>query len=94
MQANVYDIIESPIITEKAVRNSAEFDQYCFKVSKRANKIDVKRAIETIYNVEVKSVNIINVKGKMKRVRYKLGRTASWKKAIVRLKSGQKIDFA
>ncbi|MBN1493098.1 MAG: 50S ribosomal protein L23 [Candidatus Omnitrophica bacterium] len=94
MQAYAYDIIESPIITEKAVRHSAESNQYSFKVNKRANKTDVKRAIETIYGVEVISVKIMNVRGKIKRVRYQLGRTASWKKAIVRLKAGQKIDFA
>ncbi len=93
MQTNAYDVIESPIITEKAVRNSSSFDQYSFKVKKQANKIDVKRAVEAIYNVNVLSVKIINVRGKMKRVRYQLGRTAAWKKAIVRIKAGQKIEF-
>jgi large subunit ribosomal protein L23 len=93
MQANAFDVIESPIITEKAMKNSAAFNQYSFKVNRQANKIDVKRAVETIYNVNVISVKISNVRGKMKRVRYQLGRTAAWKKAIVRLKSGQKIEF-
>lgn len=93
MQLNVYDIIKSPIITEKAMREKEEHDQYCFEVDRRANKNDVQRAVESIYGVDVVAVQIMNIKGKLKRVRYKIGRTAAKKKAIVRIKSGQKIDF-
>ena len=86
-----HDIIKNMIRTEKG-SNLLMQNKYVFKVDKRANKIEVKSAIESIYQVAVDSVNIMNVKGKKRRVRYRQGMTASWKKAIVTLKPENKIE--
>jgi large subunit ribosomal protein L23 len=69
-------------------------NKYLFWVDKAANKIQVKRAVETIYKVNVTDVNTIRVKGKPKRIRQQLGHTPSWKKAIVTLKQGDAIEIA
>lgn len=86
-----YDIIQTLIRTEKGTRLEAE-RKYIFQVSVSANKIEIKRAIEQIYKVKVKEVNIIIVPGKKKRVRRDLGYTSNWKKAIVTLQEGQTIN--
>ena len=86
-----HDIIKNMIRTEKG-SNMLTQNKYVFKVDKRANKIEVKSAVESIYQVAVHSVNIMNVKGKKRRVRYRQGMTASWKKAIVTLKPENKIE--
>lgn len=76
------DIIIKPIITEKSnVEMQAE--KYTFEVNKKATKVDVKRAVEKLFNVKVLKVNTINVSGKEKRVGRNIGKTADWKKAIV-----------
>ena len=69
-------------------------NKYIFRVANDANKIQIKQAVEDIYNVTVIKVNTINMGGKWKRVRYKEGKTPDWKKAIVTLKQGDKIDIA
>ncbi len=86
------EIIIHPIITEKSTELQ-EKGRYAFKVNKRANKNDVMRAVKEIFGVEPVACNVMNVRGKQKRVRYKLGYTPSWKKAIVRLKEGEKIEL-
>ena len=86
------DIIIHPIITEKSTALQ-EDGKYCFKVDPRANKKEIMQQVKEIFNVDPVSCNIINVSGKKKRERYKLGYTSSWKKAIVTLKTGQKIEF-
>jgi len=87
----IYEVIKSPLITEKATK-LAKFNQYVFWVDKRANKIEIKKAIEEIYNVKVEKVRTINMKGKTKRIRWgQEGKTSSWKKAIVTLKEGYQI---
>lgn len=88
-----YSIIQEPLITEKATNLSANENKYFFRVDPKANKIEIKDAVEKIFNVKVSSVNTLNVLGKMKRVRYRQGRTSNWKKAIVTLVKGQKIDY-
>jgi len=90
---NVYDILRNPIITEKGAILQAEQNKYIFKVAKDANKIEIKHAIEKIYEVKVTKVNLMNVRGKLKRVRRDYGKTAAWKKAIVTLKAGNTIDL-
>lgn len=88
----LYSVIKAPLITEKvAMLNPLR--KYMFLVDKRANKIDIKRAVEKVYNVKVSDVNCMIVKGKTKRVRWQAGKTASWKKAIVTLKEGSEIKF-
>ncbi len=77
--------------TEKG-SNMLVNNKYLFRVAKDANKIEVKKAIEELYKVKVDSVNMMNVPGKRKRVRYKEGMTSTWKKAIVTLKPESKIE--
>ena len=76
------DIIIKPIITEKS-NVEMQAGKYTFEVNKKATKVDVKRAVEKLFNVKVLKVNTINVSGKEKRVGRNIGKTADWKKAIV-----------
>ena len=91
---NAHDIIISPIITEKSVDGMDEL-KYTFRVDKRANKTDIKNAIEEIFDgVKVKKVNTMNVSGKVRRRGLQLGKTPDWKKAIVTLTDDSKeIEF-
>ena len=69
-------------------------NKYIFRVAEGANKIQIKQAVEEIYNVRVTKVNTVKTRGKWKRLRYQEGKTPDWKKAIVTLKEGDKIDIA
>ncbi|MDP8265507.1 MAG: 50S ribosomal protein L23 [Candidatus Aceula meridiana] len=89
--ATSYDIVRTLIRTEKGTFLEAE-RKYLFEVAKTATKVDILRAIEDIYKVKVQSVNTLVVPGKKKRVRQALGHTPDWKKAVVTLKEGQKIE--
>ena len=86
-----HDVIMNMIRTEKGTDLLVQ-NKYLFRVAKNANKIDVKKAVEVIYNVKVGAVNMLNVKGKKRRVRLHQGMTASWKKAIVTLKPESRIE--
>lgn len=86
-----YDVLKALVRTEKASSLEGE-GKYMFRVSDGASKIDIKRAVEEIYKVKVQDVNTASVRGKLKRVRFKTGYTSGWKKAIVTLKEGQKIE--
>ena len=86
---SVYDIIIRHIITEKSME-SVEMKKYVFEVAKDATKVDVRKAIEKIFGVKVMSVNTINVTGKEKRMGVHVGKTASFKKAVVRLTADSK----
>jgi large subunit ribosomal protein L23 len=87
------DIIVKPIITEKSMEDMAE-NKYTFAVDKKANKSEVKKAIETIFDVKVEKVNTMNILGKIKRQGMNSGRRPSWKKAIVKLTDdSKKIEF-
>ncbi len=86
-----HDVIKHMIRTEKGA-NLLVQNKYFFKVDKRANKIEVKKAVEDLYNVKVDGVHMMNIKGKKKRVRYHEGVTSSWKKAIVTLKPDNRIE--
>ncbi|MDQ7823182.1 MAG: 50S ribosomal protein L23 [Candidatus Eremiobacteraeota bacterium] len=88
----VRDIIKKPIITEKSMEGAA-INKYTFKVEKTANKVEIRKAIEKIFNVKVISVNTLNVTGKVRRRGKYEGRTSDWKKAIVTLKEGDKIEI-
>ena len=88
-----YDMLRAILRTEKGSRQEGE-RKYFFRVASRANKIEVKQAVEEIYKVKVDNVHTITMKGKLKRVRREAGRTSDWKKAIVTLKEGQKIEVA
>ena len=88
-----YSSIISPLRTEKGTK-LLTFNKYLFYVNKKANKIEIKQAIEEIYKVKVKKVNTVMARGKKKRVRFAEGKTPDWKKAIVTLVQGEKIDIA
>lgn len=88
---SAYDVIKNMIRTEKGTVLLTQ-NKYIFKIDKRANKVEVKKAIEDIYKVKVGAVHIINVRGKKKRVRFHEGKTPSWKKAIVTLEPNNKIE--
>ena len=88
-----YDIILTPVISEQSMDVAAD-KKYTFKVATDANKTQVKLAIEEIFGVEVAKVNIMNYDGKVKRMGRNVGRTASYKKAVVTLTNGSKeIEF-
>ena len=90
--SNYRDIIKAPIITEKS-STLAQNNTYVFSVDVRANKTQIKDAIEKIFNVKVENVNTINVKPKKKRVGRYVGKTNKVKKAIVKLKEGSSIEL-
>ena len=88
-----YDIIIKPLITEESMDAMAE-KKYTFKVDKRANKSEIKKAVEKIFGVKVKKVNTMNMTGKQKRMGVNVGRRPNWKKAIVTLTEDSKeIEF-
>ncbi len=88
---NAHDIVKGMIRTEKGSRMQP-MNKYIFWVDSRSNKIEIKKAIEDIYKVKADAVNTVSMRGKLKRVRYAIGKTSDWKKAIVTLKDGSKID--
>lgn len=92
INANYYDIIRRPIITEKATAVT-ELGKFSFEVAPCADKIKVKKAVEAIFNVQVTQVNISNLKGKRKMFKGREGFRKGQKKAVVTLKQGQTIDF-
>lgn len=87
-------IIKAPIISEKSTNAADQSNQFVFKVQKSATKQQIKQAVELMFNVEVDSVRVLNVKGKIKRFGRSLGKRSDWKKAYVRLQSGHNIEFA
>lgn len=88
-----YDIIIKPVVTERSMENM-ESKRYTFKVDTRANKSEIKKAIETIFGVKVKQVNTMNITGKKKRMGANVGKRPDWKKAIVTLTEDSKeIEF-
>lgn len=89
--SNYRDIIKAPVITEKS--SSLGENVVTFKVDPKANKIQIKQAVEKIFNVKVESVNTINVKPRKKRVGKYVGKTNKVKKAIVKLKEGSSIEL-
>ena len=94
MATTAYDIIKRPIITEQSMEQS-EMKRYTFEVDKRANKIEIARAVEEIFGVKVAKVNTLNMRGKEKRLGARpAGRRPSWKKAMVTLTADSKpIEF-
>lgn len=93
-QERLLQVLLAPQISEKATDVAEKHDQVVFKVASDATKPEVKAAVESLFKVEVKSVQLLNVKGKVKRFGRTLGRRKNWKKAFVCLKPGQEINFA
>lgn len=93
MTENLYDIIRVPRITEKGTRLKEQSNVLTFEVRRDANKVQVRKAIERVFNVKVADITTVNCGGKKKRVGARVGRRPDWKKAYVTLKPGQKIDL-
>ena len=89
----MYEVVRGPIITEKATLGS-EHNQVTFRVAMDANKNEIKTAIEGLFDVKVRAVNTLRMKGKVKRWRGRLGRRVATKKAMVTLEEGQTIDIS
>lgn len=90
---NLYDVLLSPLLTEKGTLLKEKDNKVMFRVAREANKIEIKRAVEEIFKVKVENVSTMNYKGKMKRLGRYEGKRPDWKKAIVTLKKGEKLDF-
>ena len=88
---HAYDVVKNLVRTERATFLEPQ-RKYLFQVANSANKIQIRQAVEEIYKVKVEAVNTSVVPGKLRRVRQELGRTPPWKKAIVTLKDGHKIE--
>jgi large subunit ribosomal protein L23 len=91
---NAFDIIKTARLTEKGTRQAEKFNQYTVVADPRANKLQIKKAVEEIFKVKVIGISTLNVRGKARRKRtLQAGRASNWKKAIVTLKDGDKITL-
>ena len=88
-----YEVLKRPVLTEKTDIQSDLENRYTFEVDKRANKLQIKEAVEKAFQVRVIAVNVMNVPGKERRLGRRRGRTPGWKKAIVTLAPGQRIQL-
>ena len=87
------NIIRKALITEKGTAIREQENQYVFEVARDSNKIEIKRAVETVFSVKVDQVRTMQVRGKVKRQGAHSGKRSDWKKAVVTLQSGEKIDL-
>lgn len=90
---NRYDTIKRPLNTEKTTLQKESVNQVTFEVDQRANRIEISRSVEEVFKVKVANVNTMHVKGKIKRRGRTLGKRKDWKKAIVTLMPGERIEF-
>ncbi|MCW8801654.1 MAG: 50S ribosomal protein L23 [Desulfobacter sp.] len=88
-----YDILRGPVVTEKSTLQRELFNQVTLKVAKDANRVEIKNAVEKAFNAKVKQVRTVQVKGKIKQRGRIIGKKKDWKKAVVTLMPGQRIDF-
>ncbi len=88
-----FSLISKPYITEKVLLLKEDGNKVVFQIRKDTNKIELKNAVESIFNVKVENINTLNVKGKKKRLGKHEGKRADWKKAIVTLKEGDTIEY-
>jgi large subunit ribosomal protein L23 len=93
-QDRLFKVLLGPHITEKAASATGSATQVAFKVATDASKLEVKKAVEKLFEVKVEGVRVINVKGKTRRTKTGMGKRSDWKKAYVRLAEGQDIDFS
>jgi len=89
----LYRVIRNPILTEKTTNQKETLNKVAFKVAPGATKRQIKEAVQNIFNVTVLDVHTSNMQGKKRRMRMKVGKRPDWKKAVVSLKSGDKIEF-
>jgi len=90
---DIYQVIKEPHIAEKGSLQKELHNQITFKVDRRANKVEIRRAIETLFKTKVLHVRTMNMKGKKRRVGRNIGKRPDWKKAIVKLAPGENIEF-
>ncbi len=90
---NIYGIIRRPIVTEKGNIQKDEENKVTFEVDRNVNKVEIKYAVQRLFNVKVCAVNTMRMTGKKKRVGRIVGKKSDWKKAVVTLKQGDKIEF-
>jgi large subunit ribosomal protein L23 len=88
-----HQVILRPLVTEKGMHRSTRYNAYAFEINRMANKHDVRRAVESLFDVKVLRVHTVNRKGKPRRTRFSSGYTKDWKKAIVKLDPEHRIDF-
>ena len=93
-KSNLAAVLQAPVISEKSTIAAEKNRQFVFKVKKQASKMQIKNAVEMMFEVQVDSVQVLNVKGKKKRFGQTLGKRSDWKKAYVKLKEGHDIDFS
>ncbi|SRR6056297_208134 len=93
LQLEPHQVLLRPLVTEKGVHRAARNNQYAFEVHRMATKLDVKHAVESLFDVEVTKVRTQTRKGKSRRFKFRIGRTGDWKKAIVSLNEEHRIDF-
>ena len=89
----MYEVIKGPLITEKATIQKEKSNQLTFEVDRGANRGEIRQAVEKIFNVRVEKVRTMQMKGKFKRMGRSLGKRRDWKKAIVTLAEGHKVEF-
>ncbi len=91
---NAFEIVKTVRLTEKGTMQAAKFNRYTIVADRRANKTQIRQAVEELFKVKVVAVNTLNVRGKLRRQRtHQEGRTPGWKKALVTLKEGDKISL-
>jgi large subunit ribosomal protein L23 len=90
---NAYDVIKRPVVTEKTSIQKEGANQITFEVDRRANRVQIRKAVESIFGVHVTGVQTMQVKGKVKQRGRIVGKRRDWKKAIVKLIPGERIDF-
>lgn len=93
-QERLFKVLLGPHITEKSAMSQGAATQVVFKIANNATKLEVKKAVEQLFEVKVDAVRLVNVKGKTRRTKTGLGQRSDWKKAYVRLAEGQDIDFS
>jgi len=93
-QQDLVRVLQAPVVSEKSTLLADQQNKYVFKVKKTATKKNIKQAVETMFNVQVDSVNVLNVKGKTKRFGRFMGSRSDWKKAYIKLKPGFNIDLS
>jgi large subunit ribosomal protein L23 len=93
IQLESHQVLLRPLVTEKGVHRATRHNQYAFEVHRDATKSDVKRAIEEMFDVKVTKVRTQTRRGKVRRYRFRYGRTSDWKRAIVQLDPEHRIDF-
>ena len=90
---DIYQVVKEPHLAEKATRQKEAANQVTFKVDRRANKIEIRQAVETLFKTKVLEVRTMRVAGKQRRIGRNVGKRPDWKKAVVKLAPGENIEF-